>query len=403
MSDTTHEFNPAGRGNGSDPELSVSSTTSIFDNLQALRLDPAASLAGAVEHLGHVPVRKPNKMEFFRTHPDPSMSLAASVFNDDEDRETYFVAPSARPILLGYLKPVLLTTSVSRQGVIFLWPVPLPNDAGGGSRAWGETARQGAELARECWIRMQADLALGAYRIYKAEGVLPDPIWPERGFAELLKIAFQRSNHQRFQSSGRPQTTWPFLTGPAALMFQAFREIWAVDFEFNGADGERPRPLCMVAQEYYSRREVRLWRDDLVKLHAAPFDTGLDTLFVAFFASAELSCFLALDWPPLVNILDLFAEHRVATNGLELVFGNSLIGAAALRGVISIDGAQKDAMRSLVMERDAWSASETESILDYCAADVTATIQLLERMAPTIDWPRALLRGRYMLARSLHC
>jgi hypothetical protein len=190
MSDTAHGSKLVGRANGSDPDVTGESNTTIFDNLEALRLDPAASLAGTVEHLGHVPVRKPSKMEFVRTHPDPAMSLAASIFTDDEDRETYFVTPSARPMLLGYLKPVLLVTSVSRQGVIFLWPVPLPNDAAGGSRAWGETARQAADLARACWIRMQADLSLGAYRIFKAEGVLPDPIWPERDFAELLKIAF---------------------------------------------------------------------------------------------------------------------------------------------------------------------------------------------------------------------
>jgi hypothetical protein len=38
---------------------------------------------------------------------------------------------------------------------------------------------------------MQADLALGAYRIYKAEGVLPDPVWPRNTLAELLEIAFR--------------------------------------------------------------------------------------------------------------------------------------------------------------------------------------------------------------------
>ena len=122
----------------------------------------------------------------------------------------------------------------------------------------------------------------------------------------------------------------------------AFRTVWVVDFEFNGGDGERPRPVCMVARECRTGREIRLWREDLEKLPAAPFDTGPDALFVAYFASAEMGCFLALSWRPPVNILDLFAEHRVSTNGLDLPCDNSLTGALALRGLASLDpGAER--------------------------------------------------------------
>jgi hypothetical protein len=138
-------------------------------------------------------VRKPAKTEFFRVHPDPSMSLACTLFTDEDERASYVVMPAARQSLAGHLKPVLLVPCMSRQNVTFLWPVPLPTDEGrgGGYRSWGETARQTADLARGCWLRMQADLALGAYRIHKAEGVLPDPMWPQKTLAELLEIAFR--------------------------------------------------------------------------------------------------------------------------------------------------------------------------------------------------------------------
>src|SRR5690242_21953999 len=55
-------------------------------------------------------------------------------------------------------------------------------------------------------------------------------------------------------------------------------------------------------------------------------------------------------------------------------------------------------MRMLVLEKDWWTDQEVVSILDYCTGDVSATSRLLTRMVPEIDWPRALLRGRYMLA-----
>jgi DNA polymerase I len=83
-----------------------------------------------------------------------------------------------------------------------------------------------------------------------------------------------------------------------------------VDFEFRAEDGNRPEPLCMVAQELLTGREIRMWRPELLALRAAPFNTGPDAVFVAYYAAAEMSCFLALGWPPPRNVLDLFAEHR---------------------------------------------------------------------------------------------
>ena len=57
------------------------STGSIFDSVDALRLAPDdAALAGTREVLSHVPVRKPQRDEFVRVHPDPAMSRAMAVF-----------------------------------------------------------------------------------------------------------------------------------------------------------------------------------------------------------------------------------------------------------------------------------------------------------------------------------
>jgi len=97
-----------------------------------------------------------------------------------------------------------------------------------------------------------------------------------------------------------------------------FTEIWLVDFEFVAGDGDVPRPVCMVAREYRSGREIRMWEDELNRLRAAPFDTGPRSVMVAYFASAEIGCFEALGWERPANIIDLFAEFRVETNGLRL-------------------------------------------------------------------------------------
>jgi hypothetical protein len=40
------------------------------------------------------------------------------------------------------------------------------------------------------WIRMRANMNLGAYEIFEAEGVIPDPEWPSEGYWDLIRIAF---------------------------------------------------------------------------------------------------------------------------------------------------------------------------------------------------------------------
>ena len=114
---------------------------------------------------------------------------------------------------------------------------------------------------------------------------------------------------------------------------------------------------------------------------------------IAYAAAAELSCFLELGLPLPVNVIDLFAEHRVATNGAKPLCGDGLIGALAIRGLAHIDVGEKDAMRRLILDQSTWSADEQSAILHYCMSDVHALAALLPTMQ--IELPFALLRGRY--------
>jgi DNA polymerase I len=177
-----------------------------------------------------------------------------------------------------------------------------------------------------------------------------------------------------------------------------FRHVWCVDFEFQCEDGERPWPVCMVAKEVFTGETRRLWRDDLLRLKEAPFDTGPDSIVVAYLASAELGCFLQLGWPLPRNVLDLYVEHRVHTNGRYLPTGNGLLGALAVRGLTHIDAADKEAMLKLIMERRSWSPAEQQSIVDYCESDVDGLVALFSAMACEFEWDRAIVRGRYMTA-----
>lgn len=178
----------------------------------------------------------------------------------------------------------------------------------------------------------------------------------------------------------------------------AFAEVWCYDYEFGAPPGERPTPVCLVAKEIRSGRVVRMWQDELIAATRPPFSTGNRSLSVAFYSSAEIGCNLSLGWPVPVNILDLYVEFRCLTNGRYLPDGRSIIGALNFYGLPTIDVSFKESMRKLAQKGGGWTDDEKRSLLTYCESDVDALIRLLPVMMPSVDLPRALLRGRAMAA-----
>lgn len=177
-----------------------------------------------------------------------------------------------------------------------------------------------------------------------------------------------------------------------------YRYIVAVDFEFEfgGHDGNPPRPVCMVAKELRTGQCWRIWRGEFGT--SPPFPVGGQTLFVAYYASAELGCFKALGWRMPMRILDLYVEFRQHLNGTRPALGFGLVGALGYFALDTISGHEKKEMRDLILGGGPWSLEQRKAILEYCETDVVGLERLLPAMLPHIDLPRALLRGRYMAA-----
>ncbi len=176
------------------------------------------------------------------------------------------------------------------------------------------------------------------------------------------------------------------------------REAFALDFEFHAPDGHRPRVICMVARELGgSGRVIRLDGDELYRRREAPFNTGPDSLVVAYYATAELGCFLELGWALPVNVVDLYVEFRNATNGRSRPHGCGLLGALAWYGLPPVDSFEKEAMRTLAMRGGPFTPTEMSALIDYCESDVDAVAALWKAMEPQID-NHSLLRGRYLKA-----
>ena len=88
------------------------------------------------------------------------------------------------------------------------------------------------------------------------------------------------------------------------------------------------------------------------------------------------------------------------SNGTTPPNGAGLLGALLYFGLPTLAAEQKDAMRDLVLRGGPWAEPERQDILDYCETDVYALEQLLPAILPSLDLPRALMRGRYMKAVS---
>jgi hypothetical protein len=138
-----------------------------------------------------IPVNKPKKQDFIQVHPDADYRAdPIAIIELEEDRETYLVTPNTVADLQNELRLVTLYTAINRQGVLFLWPIPITT-ANTRVLEWHRSAREAAEMAMHKWIRVQANMSMGAYEMFEAAGTIPDPEWPTETFPELLRIAFR--------------------------------------------------------------------------------------------------------------------------------------------------------------------------------------------------------------------
>jgi hypothetical protein len=156
-----------------------------------LRLSQSfAETVGVKKLLTTIPVRKPNPQDFVRVRKGSEYRENFPIIELKDEREEYIVTASLVPELTGEYVTKTLYLAINRQGTLFFWPVRLPSPDGKDMN-WWRSGREAADLAMEDWVRVKANMNLGAYDIFKAESVISKPEWPEIGFWDLIKIAFR--------------------------------------------------------------------------------------------------------------------------------------------------------------------------------------------------------------------
>jgi hypothetical protein len=137
-----------------------------------------------------VPIRKPFPQDFVRVRPGSEWRDNFPMIELKNEREEYIVTARLVEELATEIVGKTLLTAINRQGTVFLWPIRLPGPDGK-DMDWWRSAREAAERAQHCWVRLRANMNLSAYDIFQAESMLVEPEWPEISFWELVKIAFR--------------------------------------------------------------------------------------------------------------------------------------------------------------------------------------------------------------------
>ena len=182
-----------------------------------------------------------------------------------------------------------------------------------------------------------------------------------------------------------------------------FSQIIVCDFEYelgggeyNLVTGDLPKVLCMVAHVLDANlqhvRTIRQWRGDFGS--APPFDIGDDTLFVAYSAWAELTCFMTLGWAFPKHIFDQHTAYLAASNVLlphdpdevRKKPRKRLSDACRAYGVEGWEQIDKEAISRGIGEGH-WRDFGQDAVYDYCEEDVRASVLLLKEQ----------LRGRTYL------
>lgn len=142
-----------------------------------------------------VPVRRPKRTEFVRVHPDASYCIDARILERDNGMETavYLVDEAVAALVAEEIRLTRLFTAITKRGLVFLWPVKLPQEGNDVGRRIADTALQAADQARSLWVRVAWNRDLGGYDLSRAKGDLGDPQWPEKSFRDLLEIAFRHN------------------------------------------------------------------------------------------------------------------------------------------------------------------------------------------------------------------
>jgi len=148
------------------------------------------NIIGGEKLTQHIPIKKPERQWFVRTHDNDDMWFPTAILDFVEDGEAYIVEAELWDELANDIRPKVLIPSITIHGHLFLWPILLPSDDGR-LNEWSRTASHAAECAKKEWVRVQSNMSIRSYEIWVAKKEYPAPSWPNFGLEEWIRLGFR--------------------------------------------------------------------------------------------------------------------------------------------------------------------------------------------------------------------
>ena len=134
-----------------------------------------------------IPVRKPSKKQFVRTHPSADFRAdSMPTIVDEATGEVYLLgADFTLPAdIENKVDMVNMAAAITADGSVFLWFYK------NSTNSWSESARIAIREASRRWVRVLPDKSSNGYLLESPMVAPADPVWPPMTFTEILATAF---------------------------------------------------------------------------------------------------------------------------------------------------------------------------------------------------------------------
>jgi DNA polymerase I len=170
-----------------------------------------------------------------------------------------------------------------------------------------------------------------------------------------------------------------------------------IDFEYYAPAGCNPRPICVawICPTTGDSGTQWLWDEPPSR---PPFPMTVETVFVSYNIAAEVSCFLALNWPRPTNVIDLWLEYVQHLNVWPVKAPEwkpkrappkkprkGLLDAMRAFGLDATPSEVKAHFQQRAQEGPPWSDEDRTQMPVYCLDDVKMIVRLADPLLTAVE------------------